>query len=117
MSFHHPQIRAFPRGSKFWLWLASKLFVRLVLRAPQAETRTPTRPPAAARTPIVGVRKAAVCKDARGQLRTINLFLPADLVSELARPLDIRFFDGDEPVTAAQLAKAIQSNFVGGGQA
>ena len=65
----------------------------------------------------MGVKKSAVCKDSHGQLRRIDLFLPADLVAELARPLDIRFLDGDEPVTADELGKAIGSNFVkvGGG--
>jgi hypothetical protein len=47
----------------------------------------------------------------RGELRTVQLFLPADLVADLARPLDIRFLDGDEPVTADELGKAIRANF------
>jgi hypothetical protein len=38
----------------------------------------------------------AVCKDARGQLRTLELFLPADLVAELARPLDIKFLSSSK---------------------
>jgi hypothetical protein len=62
--------------------------------------------------PIIGIKKSAVCRDARGQLRRIDLFLPADLVAVLARPLDIRFLDGDEPVTADELGTAIRSNFV-----
>lgn len=110
MSLHHPQsnlLRRLPRRSSFWLWLASKVFVRLILGA----SRAPAKRPAAPRAPVVGVKKSAVCKDARGQLRTIELFLPADLVSELARPLDIRFLDGEQPVTADELGKAIKLNF------
>jgi hypothetical protein len=60
---------------------------------------------------VVGVRKSAVCRDARGDLRRIDLFLPADLVAELSRPLDIKFLDGEEPVTADEIGKAVRSNF------
>lgn len=117
MSLDPSDIRRQPvRRSSFWLWLASKVFVRLVLGASPPEMRAPAKPRPAASAPVVGIRKSAVCKDIRGQLRTIDLFLPADLVSELSRPLDIRFLDGDEPVTADQFGKAIRSNFkVGGG--
>ena len=76
------------------------------------ETLSPAKPLAAKRTPIVGVRKFAVCKDARGQLRRIDLFLPADLLGELSRPLDIKFLDGDEPVTVDELGEAVRSNFI-----
>jgi len=97
--------------SNGWLQRASKAFVLLIRGAPPSKTPAPAEPTPAARRVVVGVKKSAVCKDARGQLRTIDLFLPADLVRELSRPLDIRFLDGDEPVTADQLGKAIRSNF------
>ena len=78
-------------------------------------TGTALREPSpVAQGPVVGVKKSAVCKDSRGQLRRIELFLPTDLLAELARPLDIRFLDGDEPVTADELGRAIRSKFVKG---
>ncbi len=109
MSLQNAQTETLPRKSYGWLRLASKAFVRLTRGAPPPAA--PVEPPPAAQ-PVVGVKKSAVCKDARGQLRTIDLFLPADLVRELSRPLDIKFLDGDEPVTADELGKAIRSNFV-----
>ena len=60
---------------------ASKAFAGLARSAPPTPARAEPAP--AARQPVVGVRKSAVCKDARGQLRTIDLFLPAELVREL----------------------------------
>jgi len=115
MSLQNTESETVPQKSNGWLRRASKAFARLARSAPPTPARAEPAP--AAPGPVVGVRKPAVCKDARGQLRTIDLFLPADLVRELSRPLDIRFLDGDEPVTADQLGKAIRSNFVkvGGG--
>ena len=99
------------RGSKGWLRLASQALGRLTGGAPSKREASPIDPLPAAYKPVVGVRKSAVCKDARGQLRTLELFLPADLVAELAGPLDIKFPDGDQPVTADELGKAIRANF------
>ncbi len=98
------------RGPRGWLRLASAL-ARLAGGPPPKPAPAPVEPPPTAYKPIVGIRKSAVCKDARGELRTLQLFLPADLVAELARPLDIKFLDGDQPVTADELGKAIRANF------
>jgi hypothetical protein len=99
------------RGPKRWLRLASQAFARLAGGTLSKRGPAPVEPSPIAYKRIVGVRKSAVCKDARGELRTVQLFLPADLVVELARPLDIRFLDGDEPVTADELGRAIRANF------
>ncbi len=108
MSLPNAQPYARPGISGLWLRLAAKALVRLAHRAPPIAT--PERSPAASRH-IVGVRKFAICKDARGQLRRIDLILPVDLVRDLSRPLDIEFLDGGETVTAEILGKAIRSNF------
>ncbi len=91
-----------------WSRLASRALVRALGGAPPALVEP--KPPS--RRPIVGVRKAAICRDAQGVLRRIDLFLPADLVGDLSRPLDIQFLDGDEPVTAEEVGKAVRSSFV-----
>jgi hypothetical protein len=111
MSVQNTQTETLPQTSN-WLRVASKAFLRLT-RAPRPTGKpAPVGAAPEARRLVVGVKKSAVCKDARGQLRRIDLFLPTDLVAELARPLDIGFLDGDEPVTADELGKAIRSNFV-----
>ena len=89
-----------------WSRLASQALMRLLSGVPAAPARS-----SSTRPPVVGFRKSAVCKDARGELRRIDLFLPVDLVGQLSRPLDIRFLDGDEPVTAGELGRALRSNF------
>jgi hypothetical protein len=99
------------QGPKGWLRRASQALARLAGGPPPKRALAPVEPSPTAYKPIVGVRKSAVCKDVRGELRTVQLFLPADLVADLARPLDIRFLDGDEPVTADELGKAIRANF------
>ena len=99
------------RGPKGWLRKASQGLARVAGGSPAKPAPTPVGPPTKVDKTIVGIRKSAVCKDARGELRTVHLFLPADLVEELARPLDIQFLDGDEPVTADELGKVIRANF------
>jgi len=98
-----------PRKSSFWSRETTEALIRLLSGAPPVRVGAPP-------APVVGVRKSAVCKDARGELRRIDLFLPADLVAELARPLDIRFLDGEQRVTAGEIGKAIKSNFVEAGR-
>ncbi len=115
MSLQNAESKTLPRESYGWLRLAKKAFVRLTGGAPPLRAPAPVVPPPARRQPVVGVKKSAVCKDARGQLRTIDLFLPADLMTELSRPLDIKFLDGDELVTADEIGKAIRSNFSNAG--
>ena len=117
MSLQNTESETRGRGAGGWLRLVSRVFV--LLRCSATCSARPTRPlppaersPAAPR-PVIAVKKSAVCKDTRGQLRTIDMFLPADLLTELARPLDIKFLDADEPVTSEQLGKAIQENFQG----
>jgi hypothetical protein len=112
MSMQNAQTEMLPQKSNGWLRVLSKAFLRLTRGARPTGKPAPVEASPQARQPVVGVKKSAVCKDAGGRLRTIELFLPADLVSELARPLEIRFLDGDEPVTADELGKAIRSNFV-----
>ena len=114
MSFKNVRPGAPPRRSSFRSRLASEVLIRLLSNAPRALTQSA---PPAPRQPVVAVKKSAVCRDARGGLRRIDLFLPADLVGELSRPIDILFLDGDEPVTADELGRAVKSNFVkvGGG--
>jgi len=108
MSSQSVKPAARPRRSGFWSRAAADALIRLLSCAPPVRVGAPPAP----RAPVVGVRKSAVCKDARGDLRRIDLFLPADLVAELARPLDIRFLGGEQPVTAGEIGKAIKSNFV-----
>jgi hypothetical protein len=115
MSLQNAHPGTLPQGSNGWLRRAWKVFVLLTRTAPPTGTPAPVEPSLAPRRQVVGVKKSAVCKDARGQLRTIDFFLPADLLTELARPIDIKFLDGDEPVTADELGKAIRSNFPTGG--
>ena len=78
--------------------------------------RAGTGSPAESSTPageaIVGVRKSAVYRDGRGQFRVIDFFLPADLLTDLGRPVEIQFLEGEELVSAAKFAKAINVNFV-----
>jgi len=112
MSVQNVQTETLPQRSSGWLRLASNALLRRTHGARSAEKPAPVEASPQARQPVVGVKKSAICEDARGQLRTIELFLPADLVSELARPLDMRFLDGEQPVTADELGKAILSNFV-----
>ena len=107
MSFENARPAARPRRSGFWSRAAAEALLRLLSGAPPVRVGAPPGP----RPPVVGVRKTAVCRDARGGLRRIDLFLPADLVAELSRPLDMKFLDGDEPVTADEVGKAIQANF------
>ena len=92
----------------FWSRLASRALVRALGGAPPALVE-PSPP---SRAPVVGVKKSAVCKDAQGGLRRIDLFLPADLVIELSRPLEMRFLDGEEPVTAEDIGRAVRLGFV-----
>jgi hypothetical protein len=99
------------RGPRRWLRLASQALARLTGGAPAKRAAARVEPSPIAHKRIVGVRKSAVCKDARGELRTVHLFLPADLVAELPRPLDIRFLDGEQPITAEELGRAIRANF------
>jgi len=112
MSFRNAQPETLARRPNGWLRLASKA-VRVTCGATAKQAPAPVGPPSSAGHPVVGVRKSAVCTDARGQLRRIDLFLPADLVAELSRPLDLKFLDGDEPVTADEIGKAIRLNFAG----
>jgi hypothetical protein len=109
------ELEMLPGRPNGWLRLASKALARLVRCEPSTGTPAKEEPSPTAPQPIVGVRKSAVCKDAHGQLRRIDLFLPADLMGELARPLDIKFLDGDQPVTAEHLCQAIRSNFANKG--
>jgi hypothetical protein len=111
MSFMNAEPATPHQGPKGWLRLASQALARLADGARPKGAPAPVEPSPAAYQPIIGIRKSAVCKDARGELRVLELFLPADLVAELARPLDIKFLDGDQPVTADQLGKAIRANF------
>jgi hypothetical protein len=117
MSMRNAQKEIFARKPNGWLRVASKAFLRLTRGARPTGKPAPVEASRQTTQPIVGVKKSAVCKDARGQLRTIELFLPADLVSELARPLEIRFLDGEQTVTVDELGKAIKSNFVKVGSA
>jgi hypothetical protein len=111
MSLQNARPGTLPQGPNGWLRRAWKASVLLIRTAPPAGTSAPVEPSPAPRRQVVGVKKSAVCKDARGQLRTIDFFLPADLLTRLAKPLDIQFLDGDEPVTADELGEAIRSNF------
>jgi hypothetical protein len=95
------------RRPGFWSRRATAALLHLLSGAPPVRVD----PPPSLRSPVVGVKKSAICRDARGQLRTIELFLPAGLVTELARPLDIRFLDGEEPVNANELSRAVRSSF------
>ncbi len=70
------------------------------------------RRPPPRRASVVGVRKTALCRDACGGLRRIDFLLPGDLVAQLSRPLDIEFVDGDQPLTADEISKAVQANFL-----
>jgi hypothetical protein len=88
MSLQNAESETVPQKSNGWLRRASKAFARLARSAPPTPARAEPTP--AAKQLIIGVRKSAICKDARGQLRTIDLFLPAELVRELSPPLDIR---------------------------
>ncbi len=98
-------------GRQRWgLW--SRLASRALVRALGGARPPLVEPPPPSRRTVVGVRKAAVCRDAQGALRRIDFLLPADLVGELSRPLDIQFLDGDEPVTAEEVGKAVRSSFV-----
>jgi hypothetical protein len=90
-----------------WSRLASRALVRALGGAPPALVEPPPPP----QRPIVGVKKSAVYRDAQGGLRQIDLFLPADVVIALPRPLDIKFLDGDEPVTAEEIGRAVWSSF------
>ncbi|HZZ63265.1 MAG TPA: hypothetical protein VFE63_19205 [Roseiarcus sp.] len=110
MSLQNTEQAMLHRVSKGWLRLASRALSRLTRGAPSKQESPPAVSPPAYK-PVVGLRKSAVCKDARGQLQTLELFLPADLVAQLARPLDIKFLDGDGPVTADELGKAVRANF------
>ncbi len=112
MSMQNAQTEMLPQESNGWLRVASKAFLRLTRGARPMGKPAPVEASPLARQPVVGVKKSAVCKDACGQLRTIELFLPADLVSELALPFEIRFLDGEQTVTADELGKAIKLNFV-----
>ena len=111
MGLQNTKLGTLPPGSNGWLRRVSKAFVRPTRGAPRSRTPAPAELSPAAQRTVVGVKRSAVCKDARGQLRTIDFFLPADLLTELARPLHIKFLDGDEPVTADELGSAIRSNF------
>jgi hypothetical protein len=108
MSLQSAKPAARSRRSGFWSRAAAEALIRLLSGAPPVRVDAPPAP----RAPVVGVRKSVVCKDARGELRRIDLFLPADLVAELARPLEMSFLDGEQPVTAGEIGKAIKSNFV-----
>lgn len=102
-----------PRRPSLWSRLASEALTRLLSSAPPVLAQSPPLP----RQQVVGVRKSAVCRDARGELRRIDLFLPLDLVGELSRPIDIRFLDGDKVVTADEVGRAVKSSFVKDGGA
>lgn len=112
MGMRNAGTAARPRRSGFWSRAAAEILLRLLSGAPPVRTDGRSKP----RPPAVGVRKSAVCKGARGELRRIDLILPADLVADLARPLDMRFLDGEQPVTADEIGRAVKSNFVVAGR-
>ena len=62
---------------------------------------------------IVGVKKSAVFRDRRGQFRVIDFFLPADVLTDLRRPIEIQFLEGEELVSAEKFEEVISVNFLG----
>ena len=77
-----------------------------------ARTGSPAGSSTTAGGAIVGVKKSAVYRDGRGQFRVIDFFLPADLLTDLGRPVEIQFLEGEELVSAAKFEKVINVNFV-----
>ena len=108
MSLRSAPMATRPQRPGFWSRLAADALIRLLSGAPPVRVEaTPPR-----RASVVGVRKTALCRDACGGLRRIDFLLPGDLVAQLSRPLDIEFVDGDQPLTADEISKAVQANFL-----
>lgn len=63
---------------------------------------------------VVGIKKSAMYRDATGEFRVIEFFLPADLLTKLRRPIEIQFLEGEELVTVEQFGEAINSRFFSG---
>jgi hypothetical protein len=85
---------------------------RMLLPPPAPSgTRLPAGSSTAAGGAIVGVKKSALYRDGRGQFRVIDFFLPADLLTDLTRPIEIQFLEGEELVSAENFAKVISVNF------
>jgi hypothetical protein len=110
MGLQNAKTETLPQDTSRWRVLA-KAVQGLLRRSSPERAASTAKGPAPAGGQIVGVKKSAIYKDGCGQIRTIDLFLPADLLTELARPLDLKFLDGEELVTAEQLSRAIASNF------
>ncbi len=71
------QTETLPQTSDGWLRVATKAFLRLRRASRPTEKPAPVGAALETRRLVVGVKKSAVCKDSHGQLRRIDLFLPA----------------------------------------
>ena len=77
----------------------------------RAGTELPAGSSTTAGGAIVGVKKSALYPDGRGQFRVIDFFLPADLLTDLRRPIEIQFLEGEELVGAEEFRESDQRQF------